>query len=50
MKIEFTTDQLIVLDKALQQMPFYLAAPIIASINKQLAQQQKDKRDNVSQS
>lgn len=39
MRLEFTIEQLAVLDKALQQMPYYMAAPVIASINKQLAEQ-----------
>lgn len=42
MKLEFTNEQLIILDKALQQMPYYLAAPIIESINQQIKQQVKN--------
>lgn len=41
MQIDFTIQELQVLDKALQQMPYYLAAPVIDRINKQLAEQQK---------
>jgi len=41
MKLEFTLEQLGVLDKALQQMPYFLAAPVIASINQQLEAQRK---------
>jgi hypothetical protein len=41
MKLEFTLDQLATLDKALQQLPFFVAAPLISCINKQLAEQQK---------
>ena len=47
MKIEFTTEQLIIIDKALQQMPFYLVAPLIADINKQLKEQQKEPENNT---
>lgn len=36
MKIEFSREQLAVLDKALQQMPYYLASPLINHINAQL--------------
>ena len=32
----FTTEQLVVLDKALQQMPYYMAAPLISHINTQI--------------
>jgi hypothetical protein len=39
MKLEFSENDLIVLDKALQQMPYYLAAPIIDSINQQIRAQ-----------
>jgi hypothetical protein len=39
MKIEFTIEQLGVVDRALQQIPYYLAAPLIADINKQIQQQ-----------
>jgi hypothetical protein len=41
MKIEFTLDQLSVLDKALQQLPYHMAAPLIQSINAQLIEQKK---------
>lgn len=41
MQIDFTLKELQILDKALQQMPYYLAAPVIASINKQISEQQK---------
>lgn len=41
MQIDFTLNELQILDKALQQMPYYLAAPIIANINKQIAEQQR---------
>ena len=35
-ELVFSMEELSVLDKALQNMPYYLAAPLIASINKQL--------------
>jgi len=41
MQIDFTLDQLAVLDKAIQQLPFYVAAPLIAHINKEIEKQQK---------
>lgn len=41
MKLEFTLEQLGVLDKALQQLPYFVAAPLIASINQQLEAQRK---------
>lgn len=41
MKIDFTFEQLAILDRALQQQPYYVAAPLIQSINAQLAEQQK---------
>ena len=42
MKIEFTEQEIMLLDKAIQQMPYYLAAPLVASINRQLALPQGD--------
>jgi len=41
MQIDFTLEQLSVLDKAIQQLPYYLAAPLVQHINTQLAEQQK---------
>lgn len=41
MQIDFTTEQLIVLDKAIQQLPYYVAAPLIGHINKELEKQRK---------
>jgi hypothetical protein len=41
MHLDFTLKELEILDLALQQMPYFQAAPIIASINKQLAEQQR---------
>ncbi len=40
MKIEFTTDQLALLDKAIQQLPYYMAAPLIEHINEQIGSKQ----------
>jgi hypothetical protein len=34
--IEFTSDQLATLDKAIQQLPYFVAAPLIAHINREL--------------
>lgn len=40
----FNAEQLVAIDKAIQQMPYYIAAPLIAEINKQIAKQEtKDK-------
>jgi precorrin-4 methylase len=36
MKIDFNVEQLQILDKAIQQLPFYIAAPLIEHINKEL--------------
>lgn len=41
MKLEFTLEQLLLLDRALQQQPYYMAAPLIDSINTQLKQHQE---------
>lgn len=41
MKLEFTLEQLGILDKAIQQLPYYMAAPLIASINKQVVEQKE---------
>lgn len=37
--LKFTIEQIYVLDKALQQMPYKDAAPLIADINQQIKQQ-----------
>ncbi len=42
MLLEFTEEQLHIIDKALQQMPFYLVAPLIDDINKQIASAPQD--------
>lgn len=41
MKLEFSLEQLSVLDKAIQQLPYYVAAPLIDCINKQVVEQEK---------
>lgn len=41
MQLEFTLEQLVILDKAIQQLPYYLAAPLVQHINTQIAEQQK---------
>lgn len=41
MKIDFSIEQLSVLDKAIQQLPYYVAAPLIQHINKELAKQKQ---------
>lgn len=41
MQIDFTLEQIQILDKAIQQLPYYVAAPLIAHINKQIAQQKQ---------
>lgn len=44
-ELKFTVEQLQILDKALQNLPYREAAPIIAHVNKQLAEQQKTKSE-----
>jgi hypothetical protein len=41
MQIDFTLEQLGILDKAIQQLPFYVAAPLIAHINAEIQKQQQ---------
>lgn len=41
MQIDFTLEQLGILDKAIQQLPYYVAAPLISHINKEIEKQQK---------
>lgn len=41
MKIDFTLEQLGILDKAIQQLPYHVAAPLIQHINTQISEQQK---------
>lgn len=46
MKIDFTPEQIAVIDQAVQQLPYFVAAPLIHHINKQIAEY----RDQVSAS
>ncbi len=49
-KIGFTTDQFITLDKAIQQLPYAIAAPLIAHVNLELQKLHDlatDKRNEV---
>lgn len=39
--LKLTAEQLSILDKALQEMPLRLAYPVVADINRQIADQQK---------
>ena len=41
MQLEFTVEQIQILDKALQQMPYGMVAQLIHDINRQLAEQNK---------
>ena len=36
-----TQEQLLIIDKAVQQIPYYIAAPLLAEINKQIVPQNK---------
>ena len=38
--LQFTEQQLLIIDKALQQMPYGMVAALIAEINKQISAQQ----------
>lgn len=40
--LQFTPEQLQIIDQALQNLPFRLAAPLLAEINRQIAQQQDE--------
>jgi hypothetical protein len=41
MQIDFSLEQLGHLDRAIQQLPFYIAAPLIEHINKEIRKQQE---------
>lgn len=43
--ISFTQDQLRVLDSALCELPYKIAAPLIAHINKEISNQQEGEED-----
>jgi hypothetical protein len=45
--LTFTEQQLLVIDRALQEMPFKVAAPILGEINRQLANQEKNEEKAV---
>lgn len=42
MNFQFTNEELKVLDKALQQLPYFMSAPVINSINKQIYDQTQE--------
>lgn len=44
--LNFTIEQIYILDKALQQMPYKDAAPVIANINQQIKEQQSKITEN----
>lgn len=41
MKIDFSLEQLAVLDRAVQQLPYHVAAPLIAHINQELTKEKR---------
>ena len=43
MKLELTQEQLQIIGAALSEMPYRVAAPMIAEINRQIAEQEKEK-------
>ena len=43
MKLELTQEQLQIIGAALSELPYRLAAPVIAEINRQIAEQEKEK-------
>jgi len=45
MTLTFTPEQLAVIDRALQAMPYHMAAPLIAEINRQIAEASDGTRD-----
>jgi hypothetical protein len=45
--LTFTEQQLLVIDRALQEMPFKVAAPILGEINRQIADQEKNEEKAV---
>lgn len=45
MKLELTQEQLQIIGAALSEMPYRVAAPMIAEINRQIAEQEKDKEE-----
>lgn len=45
----FTPQQLSVINAALQELPFKVAAPLFEDLNKQIREQEKDKRESPEQ-
>lgn len=45
MKLDLTEEHLQIIGAALSEMPYRVAAPVIAEINKQLAEQQGEAAD-----
>ena len=43
MKLELTQEQLQIIGAALSELPYRLAAPVIAEINRQIEEQEKEK-------
>jgi|LakMenEpi03Aug12_release.lakeMendotaPanAssembly.Ray.scaffolds.fasta_scaffold1372073_2 hypothetical protein len=42
MIFNLTNEQLVIIDKALQQLPYYVSATLIQEINRQIIEQNKD--------
>ena len=38
--LQVTEEQLVIIDRALQEMPFRVAAPVVHDLNRQIAEQQ----------
>ena len=49
MKIEFTNEQLMVLNQAIVELPYRLAAPLIAHINAEIQKQQAAKPEEAKE-
>jgi|APGre2960657373_1045057.scaffolds.fasta_scaffold17392_3 hypothetical protein len=45
--IELSAQELVIIDKALQQMPYRDAAPLIHSINKQIVKRQSEEKTST---
>ena len=46
MKLELTQEQLQIIGAALSEMPYRVAAPLVAEINKQIEAQKEDDTDD----
>ena len=46
MKLELTLEQLQIIGAALSEMPYRVAAPLVAEINKQIEAQKEDDTDD----